>query len=425
MQIIGPNPNRDYRFVIILVSTYLILAANGGLFLLVVALKEIAQDFDWPRTVPSLAYSFQFIGTGIGGIVMGYWFDRSGIGPVALLGAIMIGSGAILGSTVTAQWQLYLIYGLMMGLMGQAALFGPLVINVMRWFEQRRGFAVGLVVAGQSVAGAMWPPIFRHFNETAGWRETYLWYGVFVLATAVPLSLLLRRRQPEAAPAEAGGGMSAAPAKAPAPRMTDLGMPPWMLQTVLCFAVVGCCVAMSMPLAHLVAHASDLGHATARAAEMLAVALATTLVVRLAAGTLLVDRFGGLVALLVFSGTQAAALSLYALVDGLWALYLVSVLFGFGYGGINLCYPVIVRRYLPAAEAGRRLGTVLLFGASGMALGGWLAGYVFDLTGSYTPAFLIGVAFNLANMLVIGTLIGRQPGRRRQTAESGDAQALA
>lgn len=100
----------------------------------------------------------------------------------------------------------------------------------------------------------------------------------------------------------------------------------------------------------------------------------------------------------MFSVTQSAAPALFAVVDGLWALYLTSVLFGLGCGGINLCYPVIVHQYLPPAEGGRRLGVVILFGAPGMALGGWLAGYVFDLTGTYAPAFLIGVAFNVANL---------------------------
>ena len=182
-------------------------------------------------------------------------------------------------------------------------------------------------------------------------------------------------------------------------------------QTAICLAIVGCCVSMAMPVAHLVAHASDLGHATARAAEMLAIALLVSTVSRLVAGAFVVDRFGGLVALLVFSGLQTAAMLLYAAVDGMLALYTVSVLFGLGYGGVNICYPVLVREYLPRADAGRRLGVILLFGTFGMALGGWLAGYVFDATGGYTPAFLIGAAFNVANLIIVLGLIYRaRPG---------------
>ena len=98
---------------------------------------------------------------------------------------------------------------------------------------------------------------------------------------------------------------------------------------------------------------------------------------------------------------------LYAAVDGMLALYVVSALFGIGYGGINICYPVLVREHLPPAEAGRRLGVILLFGTLGMALGGWLAGYIFDSTGTYTPAFLVGATFNVANLIIVLFLIIR------------------
>ena len=400
---------RALGIAVLVVSTYLVMTANGGMFLLVVSLKQMAGDFGWPRTVPSLAYAFFFAGTGIGGIVMGWWFDRSGPGPVTLLGLTMIGAGALLMSTIDSRWQLYFVFGVMMGLLGYASIYGPLSINVMRWFEHRRGFAVGLVTAGEGIGGTLWPPVFRYFNETAGWRETFLWFGVFVLATALPLSVVLWRRMP-ARDAESGdgGGRRVAPRPdAPAVRTRTLGMSAFAIQTAVCLAIVGCCVAMAMPVAHLVAHASDLGHATARAAEMLAVALFTSTVIRLVGGALVVDRFGGLVALLAFSGLQTAAMVFYAFVDGMLALYTVSALFGIGYGGISICYPVLVREHLPPAEAGRRLGVILLFGTLAMALGGWLAGHIFDSTGGYTPAFVIGAACNAVNLIIVLALISR------------------
>ena len=400
---------RTFGIAVLVVSTYLVMTANGGMFLLVVSLKQMAGDFDWPRTVPSLAYALFFAGTGIGGIAMGYWFDRSGAGPVTLLGLTMIGAGAVLVSSIDSRWQLYLVYGVMIGLLGYASIYGPLCINVMRWFEHRRGFAVGLVTAGEGIGGTIWPPVFRHFNETVGWRDTYLWFGVFVLVTALPLSVVLWRRMPtrDVGSRDEGGRIVDSHAVAPTIRKRALGLSAFATQTAICLAIVGCCVSMAIPVAHLVAHASDLGHATARAAEMLAIALFISTVIRFVVGALVVDRFGGLVALLVFSALQTAAMLFYAVVDGMLALYAVSALFGIGYGGINICYPVLVREHLPPAEAGRRLGVILLFGTLGMALGGWLAGYIFDSTGSYTPAFLIGAAFNVANLIIVLGLINR------------------
>ena len=407
-----PDPGakrRTFAIAVLVVSTYLTMTANGAMFLLVVSLKQMAGDFGWPRAVPSLAYALFFAGAGIGGIVMGWWYDRSGAGPVTLLGLTMIGAGAMLVSAIDSRWQLYLVFGVMLGLLGYASIYGPLTINVMRWFRHRPGFAVGVVTAGEGLGGTIWPPVFRYFNETAGWRDTFLWFGVFVVVTALPLSAVLWRRRPTQVArsrSESGRGVDAR-TEAPATRERTIRLSTFAIQTAICLAIIGCCVSMAMPVAHLVAHASDLGHATARAAEMLAVALLTSTVIRLVVGTLVVDRFGGLVALLVFSALQTAALLLYAAVDGLLALYTVSVLFGIGYGGISICYPVLVREYLPRAEAGRRLGVILLFGTLGMALGGWLAGHLFDLTGSYTPAFLTGAAFNVTNLIIVLGLVFR------------------
>ena len=411
-----PDPGakrRSFAIAVLVVSTWLVMTANGGMFLLVVSLKQMAGDFGWPRAVPSLAYAFFFAGAGVGGIVMGWWYDRSGAGPVTLLGLTMIGAGAMLVSSVDSRWQLYLVFGVMMGLLGYASIYGPLTINVMRWFRHRPGFAVGVVTAGEGLGGTIWPPVFRYFNETVGWRDTFLWFGVFVLVTALPLSAVLWRRRPapDAGTRDEGGRIvderAEVRAEASAARRREIRLSTFGIQTAICLAIVGCCVSMAMPIAHLVAHASDLGHATARAAEMLAVALLVSTVVRLVVGALVVDRFGGLVALLVFSGLQTAALLLYAAADGLLSLYAVSVLFGIGYGGVNICYPVLVREHLPRAEAGRRLGVILLFGTLGMALGGWLAGHIFDSTGGYTPAFLAGAAFNVTNLIIVAGLIIR------------------
>ena len=121
------------------------------------------------------------------------------------------------------------------------------------------------------------------------------------------------------------------------------------------------------------------------------------------------ERFGGLRAIFVFSIGQALFLGILAFVDQLASLYVAAALFGLGYGGILPCYPIIVRELLPPAEAGRRTGTVILCAGSGMALGAWLGGALFDLTGTYTLAFLLGVMFNVGNLVIIGFLIWRVP----------------
>ncbi len=392
------------RNAVLIASLAFMVIGTGSIYFLVVALKLITTEFNWPRVVPSAAYALQYFGGGVGGIFMGYCLDRFGMGIPAVLAAIMIGLGAMLTSYVTEPWQLYLIYGVMLGFLGRAALFSPLTANITRWFEDKKSMAVGIVGSGQALSGALWPPAFQYLFEAIGWRETAVWYGIFVLATMLPLVLILRLRPPEA---EA----QAAPA-ANAKRRRDsprslAGMTPLRMQLTLSIASIGCCVAMSMPLAHIVSHVSDLGFDPARGAEVLSVMLTAAALSSFFGVGFLGGRFGGLRAIFVFSSAQAIFLASFAFVDTLPTVYLCAALFGMGYGGILPCYPVIVREYLPAREVGRRTGIVILFAGSGMALGSWLAGYVFDHTGSYDEAFLIGAAFNLANLTIIGSLIWR------------------
>jgi MFS family permease len=176
-------------------------------------------------------------------------------------------------------------------------------------------------------------------------------------------------------------------------------------------AGVACCVAMSMPQVHIVAYCGDLGYGAARGAQMLSLMLAFGIVSRLASGWI-ADRIGGLRTLLLGSVLQGIALVLYVPFDGLASLYVISALFGLFQGGIVPSYAIIVREYFAPQEAGTRVGTVLMATLAGMALGGWLSGVVFDVTGSYRAAFLNGIAWNLLNVTIASSLLLRSRTRR-------------
>ncbi|HET6520962.1 MAG TPA: MFS transporter, partial [Geminicoccaceae bacterium] len=394
----SPSPDaasieRPYGWVVALASLLMMAIAMGATYVVIVALKPIALEFGWPRAVPSLSYSLALFGAGLGGLFMGRWSDRVGMGPPALTGGIMIAAGAVLASGSTGALQLYVAHGLLIGLLGNGAMFGPLVANATRWFDRRRGIAVGIVTCGQSVAGAVWPPVLRYLTETVGWRQTFVYYGVFALCTLVPLSLLLRpmppaQRDTPARLREAATGHV-------------VGLPAGLVQAMLCLAIVGCCVAMAMPMVHVIAHATDLGYPTTRAAELLSVLLACAVLSRLIYGAA-ADRIGGLRTLLLGSAGQAVTLATFTGVESLPGLYAVSALFGLAFGGIVPAYALIVRELFPSAEAGWRIATVFFFGTIGMALGGWLGGLIFDLAGGYRLAFLVGVGFNLTNLALVG-----------------------
>ncbi len=379
-----------------------------GLWSTVVVLPAIQAEFGVDRGGASFPYTATLIGFAVGGVLMGRLADRFGIIAPLLIGTLTLSLGYALASQADSYWQFILVQAVMIGMFGSAATFGPLVADVSHWFYRRRGIAVAIVASGNYLAGTLWPPVLSAIMEVAGWREAHLFVAVVCLVTMLPLSLLLRRRA-EIDDGPAPVGMKAVVA-APLPRP--------VLQALLCFAGIACCIAMSMPQVHIVAYCADLGYGVARGTEMLSLMLGLGIVSRLASG-LIADRIGGLGTLLLGSFLQCLALVFYIPFDGLMSLYIVSALFGLAQGGIVPSYALIVRDYFPAREAGARVSLVLMATVVGMAIGGWMSGEIYDLTGSYQAAFLNGVAWNLANMAIAGFLLWNRlggGGRRAATA---------
>lgn len=193
-------------------------------------------------------------------------------------------------------------------------------------------------------------------------------------------------------------------------------------QLLLCVAGVACCVAMAMPQVHIVAYCTDLGFGAARGAEMLSLMLACGIVSRLVSGVVC-DRIGGVRTLLWGSALQGVALVLFLPFDGLVPLYVISAMFGLFQGGIVPSYAIIVREYFPPQEAGARVGAVIMATLVGMALGGWMSGWVFDVTGSYQAAFINGMGWNLLNLSIVGWLYWRVRGRATRSASAQPASA--
>jgi MFS family permease len=318
-----------------------------------------------------------------------------------LIGAGGVALGYAAAGLASNVWLFALAHGVLLGLLGSSATFAPLVADTSLWFVRRRGIAVAVCASGNYLAGAIWPPIVQHFVESVGWRQTYLGLGLFCALTLPPLALLMRARPPAAV---------AAPPQthAATPSSRPFGLSLNQAQALLCVASLACCVAMAMPQVHIVAYCGDLGYGAARGAQMLSLMLACGIASRLISGAIC-DRIGGLRTLVLGSMLQGVALLLFLPFDGLASLYVISALFGLFQGGIVPSYAIIIREHFPPAEAGARVGTVLMFTLLGMALGGWMSGKVFDLTGSYHAAFLNGVAWNALNLGVALLLLRRAP----------------
>ena len=393
-----------YAWARMLAALALMTLGGVGMYGVTVVLPEIQAEFGVARSAASLPYTLTMLGFGIGGVLMGRLADRFGVIVPVLVGAAALGLGFVAAGHARTLLEFGLAQGLVIGMLGTAATFAPLVADISLWFTRRRGIAVAIVISGNYVAGALWPPVMQHFFETAGWRATYAGVGIFCFAAMLPLALMLRRRSPALGAAPAG----ALPKSVLHPAR-PLGFTANQLTGLLCVAGVACCVAMSMPQVHIVAYCGDLGFGPARGAQMLSLMLGCGIVSRLASGWIC-DRIGGLRTLLLGSTLQAIALALFLPFKGLVSLYVVSALFGLFQGGIVPSYAIIVREYFAPREAGARTGAVLMATLFGMALGGWMSGEIFDLTGSYRAAFLNGIGWNLLNLAIASGLLLRARG---------------
>ncbi len=390
-----PAPGIDSSYAWLRLALSMLLSAIGGagMWAVVVVLPSVQAEFDVDRGHASLPYTATMLGFALGNVVVGRLVDRMGFWKPALIASLMLSAGFLLASMSGSIIQFTLVQGLLIGV-GSATTFGPLIADVSRWFMVRRGVAVAAAASGNYIAGAFWPIVMPYGMDAGGWRFTYVAIGIACLVTMVPLVLMLRRAAPEAARAGSAGFRP----------VQSIPVSPRALQALLVVAGVGCCVAMSMPQVHIVAYCLDLGYGVARGGEMLSIMLAAGIVSRLASG-FLADRIGGIRTLLIGSVLQGLSLLFYIPFDGLASLYIVSLVFGLSQGGIVPCYAIIVREYMPAAEAGQRVGIVIMATIVGMALGGWMSGVIYDMTGSYAAAFLNGIGWNLLNVTVMSFLL--------------------
>ena len=391
-----------YAWTRLWVALALMTLGGAGMYSMAVVLPPLQADFGIARGDASLPFTLTMIGFGVGGILMGRLSDRFGVIVPVMIGSMCLALGFTSAGFAQNLVQFAAIHGLLIGF-GTSGTFVPLVADITLWFTRRRGIAVAVVMSGNYLAGTVWPPLMQHFIDSAGWRATYIGTGLICLIAMPLLALALRRKPPAIAGlAPAGAGARGAASNPERP----LGLAPDQLQWLLCVAGVACCVAMSMPQVHMVAYCADLGFPAARGAEMLALMMGFGIVSRLASGWI-ADHIGGLRTLLLGAVLQATALALFLPFDGLVALYVVSALFGLFQGGIVPSYALIVREYFSPREAGTRTGTVIMATLVGMALGGWMPGWIFDVTGSYRAAFVNGIAWSLVTTAIALVLIAR------------------
>ena len=409
----GPSASIESRasWVAAGLTLALLSVSYGSPLLAVVGLKPITEDLGTQRQLVALVASLTWFGTGLGGIFMGQVAERIGIRATVMFGATMIATGLAVSASGNL-WAMLAAHIVLVGFLGNGALYPPLIVYVSRWFDRRRGTALALISSGQYIAGMAWPTLFEYgmrSSNTAlqvgghtvvlhGWQTTMLAFACLVLV-AVPVIAMFLQPAPEVG--ELGQFADAGR------RGEVLGMRPNAVLALICIAGFMCCVPMSIPQGHLVAFCSDIGIPAIQGAAMLSVLQGSAFVSRVLWGWL-ADRIGGLKTVLLGSFCQALAVAAFMATQDEAGLFAIAAAYGFGFSGIIPAYVIAIRELYPSREASWRVPSVLFVSMGGMAFGGWWAGALYDHFGFYGPAFVSGVLFNLMNIAIVGFLVLRQ-----------------
>ena len=387
---------RVYPLIRLTTALALMTLGCSAMYAGVMVLEPLALELGTGRGNSSLIYGTFMIGFALGGVFMGRLADRMGIMIPALIGSLALPAGFYLAAHASSILEICLAFSLLCGFLGSSFSMAPLIADISHWFNRRRGLAVGIAFSGSYVAGAIWPPILQRMFDAQGWRESFIDLALLTLIFMALLSLLLYPRPPTNEQLPTAGSANST--------LTNSAISAGTLQSLICLAGFGCCVAMAMPQIHIVPYVMDLGHPAIRGAEMLGLMLGFGVISRVGSGWLS-DRIGGLATLLLGSALQLAVLIAFLTGNSLVFLYGISIAFGLSQGGIVPSYTIILRAFFPPKQAGWRISTSFLFTVAGMAFGGWIAGLLYDLTGSYTVSFLNEIGFNILNLWIAASLL--------------------
>lgn len=401
-----------YGYRIISASFVIQGVTIGGVFAYGVLFKELEAEFGWSRAAIAGASSMAMIVMGMMAVVAGRLNDL--IGPRWLLtaSALFYGLGFLLFSALQTQWQLYLFYGLLVGI-GLCTHDVVTLSTVARWFARRRGFVSGIVKSGTGTGQLLIPLAVAALVAAFGWRSACVIFGAAALLLLAVAAQLMRRdpesvglRSEESAqhivqpPSEVLHGEPQAEARVRRPLL-------WLLCGVQ-FLVFSCLVTTQV---HIAAHATDLGLSRATAAGVLSTVGGVSVLGRLMIGGL-IDRMGGRRALIACFSTLLVSFVWLQFATAPWSLFAFAALYGLAHGGFFTVMSPTVAEYFGVRAHGALFGMVLLFGSIGGALGPLLAGASFDASGSYRIAFLTLGAIAIAGLILVVTLLPPMRGPR-------------
>lgn len=403
---------QPYGWVIVTVSVLCLGLAFGSNLMLSVLVEPFETEFGWSRSDISLSYTMLAIGAGVGGLFWGGLSDRIGVRKIAVFGTFVLSGTIVLIGTQSTLSGMYVLFFLM-GLAGFACLFTPLLALTGLWFSRRKGMALGLVTAGGALGQGIIPFVERLMISAWGWREAMLYLGIGYLVLLLPLLLLLK--PPPVLIDEADYVSQSDENLWRLPHKITL---PW-----IALGGIFCCITMAAPMVHLVSLGLDIGFDPETAASLLLVMMVSGTFGRIFFG-LLADRIGGLHAYFLASFGQTATVFWFTQTDVLAALYTNALVFGFASAGVMTCLIICGREAAPLRLVGMGTAIVSTMGWLGMGIGGYQAGYFFDLNGTYVQSYANAAMAGIVNLIILSALIWyrRRPSLADPAIDGGEQE---
>ncbi len=369
--------------------------------------KPIAEDFGWSRGIVSIAISLRWISAAVVAMPLGHFADSYGPRKLLLFSFILIGSAFLLTARITNVWELYILQGLAMGA-GLPGVFICLMSTVAKWHDKRRGLALGIASAGAGLGGVVFPLVAAKLIGEIGWQDASAVLGVLTLAVAIPVSLMIKeppdnRHAPavrETGPKgenQAGQGRRSFETIRLLPRLLrDTRFLSLFMVFLLLF------VSVQLVVSHLVNYVTDKGIDPVAAAAVLSVVGVGNVVGHLVSGAI-ADRIGTKSAIALCCAFVIISLLLLA-----WGakplMWISAAMFGLGWGGASPLVPGIMREYFGTKSLATMTGSILVGAYLGSAIGPWMGGFAYDLTGSYLPALVLSAALVTMAVLTISRM---------------------
>ncbi len=395
-----------YGWVTVVIAACVLAIHVLPIYTFGIFLVPLTEGFDWERGALSGAYSMGMLLTGFLAILSGRLSDKYGPRILVTLNGLLTGIGFLLLSQISSLWQVYLIWGLF-GIAGGCC-YIPILSTIPRWFVKKRGIAMGLTVTGIGLGGLISPPLAQWLISSYDWRQSYLILGLISFIIVIPLAQFLKH-SPQRIGLKPYGENGTIEDKQP---LTAAGLSLiqaiktsrfWILGSILfCFFF-----SVGVVVVHITPYAINIGILAIVAASITSIIAGISVIGRLSMG-FISDKVGGRLVLIACLTSATLALIWLLFAKEIWMLYIFAVIFGVCYGGVVLLQTVITVEFFGLGSLGMVLGGVMLYATVGMALGPPLAGSIFDITGSYSLAFLICVAIcALASILSLILLKAR------------------